>query len=131
MAHVALDRAERAVATRIRVRAVRPRQCRHFDRVAERRAGAVRLDIADAGRIDIRIYENEGQLSLCVHDNGPDFSTNMNGGYGLRSIQDKLRLLYGDEAAIDFQNTHIKQVGLTLNLARIRQNGPFHTTQPQ
>ncbi|GAB3563649.1 hypothetical protein GCM10027578_07740 [Spirosoma luteolum] len=86
---------------------------------------------ADAGRIDIRIYENEGQLSLCVHDNGPDFSTNMNGGYGLRSIQDKLRLLYGDEAAIDFQNTPIKQVVLTLNLARIRQNGPFHTTQPQ
>ena len=53
VADVGLDRAERAEAARRRVLgAERLRQRRDLDRVAERRAGAVRLDVADRVGVD-------------------------------------------------------------------------------
>lgn len=75
---------------------------------------------ADMGRIDVRIYEKAGELNLCVHDNGPAFPDDMDGGYGLRSIQDKLKLLYGDAARVELQNWPLKQVLLSIRLDKIR-----------
>lgn len=75
---------------------------------------------ADSGRIDIRIYEKNGELNLCVHDNGPGFPEDMGGGYGLRSIQDKLKLLYGDGARVELQNWPLKQVLLSIRMDSIR-----------
>ncbi|QIP12542.1 histidine kinase [Spirosoma aureum] len=75
---------------------------------------------ADAGRIDVRIYEKNGELHLCVHDNGPAFSDDMSGGYGLRSIQDKLKLLYGDDARVELQNWPLKQVLLSILMTKVR-----------
>lgn len=75
---------------------------------------------ADAGRIDVRIYEKTGELHLCVHDNGPTFPDEMSGGYGLRSIQDKLKLLYGDDARVELQNWPIKQVLLSIKMDRLK-----------
>ena len=43
-------------------------------------------------------------------DNGPAFPDTMGGGYGLRSIQEKLTLLYGNDAHVKFQNEPTKQV---------------------
>ncbi|MDB5242455.1 MAG: signal transduction histidine kinase LytS [Spirosoma sp.] len=75
---------------------------------------------ADSGRIDVRIYEKTGELHLCVHDNGPDFPDDMDGGYGLRSIQDKLKLLYGDDARVELQNWPIKQVLLSIRMSKLK-----------
>ncbi|MBD2700537.1 histidine kinase [Spirosoma sp. BT702] len=75
---------------------------------------------ADTGRIDVRIYEKNGELNLCVHDNGPAFPDNMDGGYGLRSIQDKLKLLYGDSARVELQNWPLKQVVLSISMNKIK-----------
>ena len=75
---------------------------------------------ADTGRIDVRIYEKAGELHLCVHDNGPSFPDDMSGGYGLRSIQDKLRLLYGDDARVELQNWPLKQVLISILLTKIQ-----------
>jgi sensor histidine kinase YesM len=77
---------------------------------------------ADAGRIDVRIYEKSGELHLCVHDNGPAFPEDMSGGYGLRSIQDKLKLLYGDDARVELQNWPLKQVLISILMTKIRAN---------
>lgn len=79
---------------------------------------------ADSGRIDVRIYEKNGELHLCVHDNGPAFPDDMEGGYGLRSIQDKLKLLYGDDARVELQNWPLKQVLLSIRIARVRHEHP-------
>ena len=76
--------------------------------------------LADMGRIDVRIYEKSGELHLCVHDNGPAFPDDMSGGYGLRSIQDKLKLLYGDAARVELQNWPLKQVLLSIRMDKIR-----------
>lgn len=80
---------------------------------------------ADAGRIDVRIYEKgrdagPNELHLCVHDNGPAFPDDMGGGYGLRSIQDKLKLLYGDDARVELQNWPLKQVLLSIQMNRLK-----------
>lgn len=75
---------------------------------------------ADLGRIDVRIYEKNGELHLCVHDNGPAFPDDMSGGYGLRSIQDKLKLLYGDNARVELQNWPLKQVLISILMIKIR-----------
>ena len=71
---------------------------------------------ADGGLIDIQITEDAGWLTLCVHDNGPAFPDTMGAGYGLRSIQDKLRLLYGEAATVTLQNDPKKQVIIKLNM---------------
>ncbi|MVM34730.1 histidine kinase [Spirosoma sp. HMF4905] len=77
---------------------------------------------ADAGRIDVRIYEKNGELNLCVHDNGPGFPDDMDGGYGLRSIQDKLKLLYGNDARVELQNWPLKQVLLSILMTKIKSS---------
>ncbi|MFD2571732.1 histidine kinase [Spirosoma soli] len=91
---------------------------------------------ADMGRIDVRIYEKKrdtgsNELHLCVHDNGPAFPDDMNGGYGLRSIQDKLRLLYGDDAGIELQNWPLKQVLLSIGMDKIRGTHPVITSNTE
>ena len=75
---------------------------------------------ADAGRIDVRIYEKKDELNICVHDNGPAFPDDMSGGYGLRSIQDKLKLLYSDDARVELQNWPIKQVLLSIGMSKLK-----------
>ncbi|GAB3541032.1 histidine kinase [Spirosoma fluminis] len=80
--------------------------------------------LADMGRIDVRIYRKNDALHLCVHDNGPAFPDDMDGGYGLRSIQDKLKLLYGDDATIEFQNWPLKQVLLSIRMDKIQGKHP-------
>ncbi|GAB3942601.1 hypothetical protein GCM10028805_07370 [Spirosoma harenae] len=77
---------------------------------------------ADSGRIDVRIYEKAGELNLCVHDNGPAFPDDMDGGYGLRSIQDKLKLLYGNDAKVELQNWPLKQVLLSISMMKIKNS---------
>jgi sensor histidine kinase YesM len=49
-----------------------------------------------------------------VGDNGPDFELGENSGYGLTSIQEKLRLLYGNEGKLTIENSPQKKVIITL-----------------
>ncbi|MEZ0606916.1 histidine kinase [Fibrella sp. WM1] len=74
---------------------------------------------ADEGCIRVGIREEAGWLWLTVQDNGPHFPDEMGGGYGLRSIQDKLRLLYADDARFELQNKPQKQVCIGLKMNRL------------
>ncbi len=66
--------------------------------------------VTEQGEIHVNITQEGDFLRLAVHDNGPVFSDNFFTGYGLQSIQDKLKLLYGTQAQLDIQNTDYKQV---------------------
>ena len=70
--------------------------------------------IADRGIIEIRITNDQDLLKIAVHDNGPLFPEPISGGYGLQSIQHKLRLLYGEKANLSLQNEPLKQVLIAL-----------------
>jgi len=60
--------------------------------------------VSGDGKIEVKIQEKEDKILLSVHDSGPLFPEEMASGYGLRSIQDKLKLIYGSDASLEIQN---------------------------
>jgi two-component system LytT family sensor kinase len=77
--------------------------------------------MAEQGNIVVKIYDEGGWLHLCVHDNGPAFSESMGAGYGIRSIQDKLKLLYGEDARLELHNEPNKSVNIAIQRSAIAQ----------
>ena len=66
--------------------------------------GVIRVIIkSTAGRIDINIY-----------DNGSPFPEDIQIGYGLKSVMDKLSMFYPDDHTIYFENDPMKQVTISL-----------------
>ena len=78
--------------------------------------------MAEQGNILVRIYEKDNWLHLCVHDNGPAFPETMGAGYGMRSIQDKLKLLYADNARLELVNEPTKSVNIAIHKSAIEQH---------
>ncbi|KAA6440538.1 histidine kinase [Dyadobacter flavalbus] len=70
--------------------------------------------MAEQGNIVVKIYEKDNWLHLCVSDNGPAFPENMGAGYGIKSIQDKLKLLYGENARLELHNDPCKSVNISI-----------------
>jgi sensor histidine kinase YesM len=70
--------------------------------------------IAEQGVIHIKVYEENNQLCIHIHDNGAPFPENINSGYGLQSAQDKLRLLGGKNAAMEISNEPEKHILITI-----------------
>lgn len=71
--------------------------------------------ISGEGKIEVKIFEKEENIILSVHDSGVLFPEEMASGYGLRSIQDKLRLIYGKDANLEIQNNeNYKAVVITI-----------------
>jgi two-component system, LytTR family, sensor kinase len=66
--------------------------------------------VAGPGHIGVKIYKEAVFIVCAITDTGPVFEENFFIGYGLKSIQEKLKLLYGDKAFLDIQNQPDKQV---------------------
>lgn len=56
----------------------------------------------DSIAIELSARKKGRQIEICVYDSGPSFDTGMELGYGLSSIQKKLKLTYGVEAELLF-----------------------------
>jgi sensor histidine kinase YesM len=63
-----------------------------------------------------------GGLLINIIDNGPLFPDELNPGYGVKSVFDKLDLLFPDQYAIQFTNEPRKQVSLHIN--KLIKNAP-------
>ena len=70
--------------------------------------------LAENGVVEINISEVKDNLIIKIHDNGVPFPDNIFSGYGLKSIQDKLRLLSGEKASMTINNEPEKAVILCL-----------------
>ncbi len=70
------------------------------------------------GLIEVRIGPGPGGLHLAIHDSGPAFPADFTMGYGLKSIEEKLRLLYGSQATMEISNGARKEVRIRLPLFR-------------
>jgi two-component system, LytTR family, sensor kinase len=70
--------------------------------------------IAANGIVKIDISEENNNLIIKIHDNGVPFPDDIFSGYGLKSIQDKLRLLSGEKATMTINNEPEKAVILSL-----------------
>lgn len=79
---------------------------------------------AERGAILVKIEEKDGWLLLSVCDNGPLFLEELGSGYGIRSIQDKLKLLYGDDAKLELRNEPKKAVVIGIKIHTIIKNQP-------
>lgn len=66
------------------------------------------------GIITINAHCDVDSLQISVTDNGKAFELGENSGYGLTSIQEKLRLLYGEKGQLTLENSPQKQVIITL-----------------
>ncbi len=65
--------------------------------------------------IQLSVRLTEGQMEICVADNGPGFPDELTPGYGVKSVYDKMDLLFPRLYEIRFMNVPVKQVVLTLH----------------
>lgn len=68
----------------------------------------------DAGRILVEVKQNKKDLLIAIYDNGPDFPAEPVSGYGLQNLHDKLSIIYGNKASINWVNGADKHVAITL-----------------
>lgn len=66
--------------------------------------------IAGNAKISIEIKKEQQQLLIVIGDNGPNFPERLVSGHGLQTVYDLLRLSYGENAAITWQNSPKKQI---------------------
>ncbi|GAA4462081.1 hypothetical protein GCM10023189_38310 [Nibrella saemangeumensis] len=79
--------------------------------------------VAGPGGIIIRIHAEDGWLTLRIHDTGPPFPEQLVSGYGLQSVQDKLRLLYGNDGHMLVHNQPLKEIIIQLKTDRLTSVG--------
>jgi two-component system LytT family sensor kinase len=72
--------------------------------------------------ISISIKSNGNGLQISVADNGPAFPDELTPGYGVKSIYDKLDLLFPGSYEIHFTNLPEKKV--TMNIHKLMKNEP-------
>ncbi|HEY1054787.1 MAG TPA: histidine kinase, partial [Emticicia sp.] len=66
--------------------------------------------ITEHGIIEVKITKENDLIAFQIHDNGPAFKEDLSGGYGLKSISDKLQLIYGNEANLQIENNDYKSI---------------------
>ncbi|NOU61406.1 sensor histidine kinase [Marinifilum caeruleilacunae] len=74
--------------------------------------------IQEKGIIKLEITKQSGYLHIRVQDNGPAFPDTPVSGYGLRSLYEKLELIYGGSAQFSWQNQPEKSICIRLPLSQ-------------
>jgi anti-sigma regulatory factor (Ser/Thr protein kinase) len=70
--------------------------------------------IKGVGKITISVKQKEKALVITIFDNGPDFPEEPVSGYGLQNLNDKLEIIYGNDAFINWKNGENKHFEITL-----------------
>ncbi len=71
--------------------------------------------IAGNGQVRIEIHSEGSQIVIEIHDNGPSFGEAMSGGYGLKSVRDKLKLIYEGKASLEIENEPEKKLTILID----------------
>jgi LytS/YehU family sensor histidine kinase len=70
--------------------------------------------ITENGLIRIMVSLAENQLNIRVYDNGPAFPDGPLSGFGIQNTQERIALLYGAKATINWQNGAEKYVEISI-----------------
>ena len=70
--------------------------------------------IGGEGKISLEIKKVQQELLITVSDNGPDFPKGLVSGHGLQTVYDLLRLSYGEDASLSWENTPTKQITISI-----------------
>ena len=71
--------------------------------------------IEEKGCIHLQISKINISLIISVSDTGPDFPDGLLSGHGLQSVYDLLRLSYGEQASINWENLPKKKITIIIN----------------
>jgi len=66
------------------------------------------------GIIKVIIKGSAGGIDIMIHDNGAPFPEDIQVGYGLKSVMDKLALFYPGKHTIYFENDPVKRVTISI-----------------
>ncbi|NHE56534.1 sensor histidine kinase [Cyclobacterium plantarum] len=66
------------------------------------------------GKIVVVVKQHKKELRISIYDNGPDFPEEPVSGYGLQNLNDKLEIIYGNNAHINWENGTDKHFKVTL-----------------
>jgi two-component system LytT family sensor kinase len=86
---------------------------------------AVKHGLKATGRmtqIDLEVKKENDELIMIIADTGPQFPDQLNPGYGVKSVFDKLDLLFPDAYELHFSNEPRKQVSICLK--KLMKNEP-------
>jgi two-component system, LytTR family, sensor kinase len=72
--------------------------------------------ITENGLIRIVVANEKDQLKIRIYDNGPAFPDGPLSGFGIQNTQERITLLYGAKAAINWQNGPEKYIEISLPL---------------
>ena len=67
------------------------------------------------GIIKLNIQKTANSFEIHVLDNGPNFTEGLISGLGLKTVSDLLRLTYGENASLNWQNTPEKSITISIN----------------
>lgn len=70
--------------------------------------------IKSGGKIVVHVKQHGKDLRISIYDNGPDFPEEPVSGYGLQNLYDKLEIIYGNDAIINWENGAEKHFKVTL-----------------
>ncbi len=73
--------------------------------------------ITGNGQIRITIRQYRGQLKIRVYDNGPAFPDMPISGFGLRNTQERIAMLYGSKASMNWRNGDEKHIEISIPLS--------------
>lgn len=79
---------------------------------------AVKHGLKATGRmteVNLEVKRSGDSIVMNIADNGPAFPAELNPGYGVKSVYDKLDLLFPDHYEMHFSNEPVKQVSLIIN----------------
>ncbi len=77
--------------------------------------------ITDDGLIRIVVEKTESFLNIRVYDNGPAFPDGPLTGFGIRNTQERIMLLYGEKAALNWINVPEKYIGISIPFTKSNQ----------
>jgi len=66
------------------------------------------------GEIVLKIEKTSDGICIIISDNGPDFPEGLVSGHGLQTVYDLLRLTYGENASLNWQNTPEKSISINI-----------------
>lgn len=71
--------------------------------------------IGGEAKVGLSIKKENEELLIGVHDNGPGFPEGLVSGHGLQTVYDLLRLSYGKNASLRWENSPKKQIVISIN----------------
>jgi sensor histidine kinase YesM len=72
--------------------------------------------ITDKGFLRVSVSKESNQLKIRVYDNGPAFPDGPLSGFGIQNTQERITLIYGAKAGINWQNSPEKYIEIDLPL---------------